>query len=278
MKKLLSLYSLISSLFLTNSYAEEIPKKWAVYYGDNLPAEEFNDYSLVVLEPGHKPSINLLLEQGKTVLGYISLGEVSKDRYYFKDVEAEGILLESNPNWPDARYVDLRSKKWTSRVIDDLIPAILFQRFSGIFIDTIDNAETLEKQDPVKYRKMQEGAVKLIKAIRLHFPEMKIMLNRGFSILPFVAKEINYVLAESILALHNFKTGSDSLIDPEHYASIVKELKEAQKLNPSLEIFTLDYWNLNDKQGVKRIYETQRAQGFIPYVTGIKLDELTQEP
>lgn len=278
MKFFLSFYSLITGLLFSHGYADEPPKRWVVHYGENLPVEDYKDYSVIVLEPDQRPPINLLLEQGKTVLGYISLGEVSKDRSYFNSVKEEGILFEKNPNWPDAYYVDMRNKKWTSRVIDDLIPAILFQRFSGIFIDTIDNAETMEKQDPVKYRKMQEAAIKLIKTIRLHFPDMKIMLNRGFSILPYVAKEINSVLAESILALHNFKTGENTWIKPEYYAEIVKELKEAQKINPQLEIYTLDYWDLNDPNGIKKIYETQRAQGFIPYVATLKLNEIVPEP
>lgn len=278
MKFLLSLSSLISGLFFSQGHAEESPKKWVVHYGENLPVEVYKDYSLVVLEPDQRPPINLLLEQGKTVLGYISLGEVSKDRSYFKSVKDEGILFEKNPNWPDAFYVDMRKKEWTNRVINDLIPAILFQHFSGIFIDTIDNAETMEKQDPVKYRKMQEAAIKLIKTIRLHFPEMKIMLNRGFAILPYVAKDINSVLAESILALHNFKTGENTFIKPEYYEELVKELKDAQKLNPDLEIYTLDYWDIKDTQNVKKIYETQRAQGFIPYVATLQLNEIVPEP
>lgn len=278
MKFLLSLSSLISGLFFSQGHGEESPKKWVVHYGENLPVEVYKDYSVVVLEPDQRPPINLLLEQGKTVLGYISLGEVSKDRSYFKSVKDEGILFEKNPNWPDAFYVDMRTKEWTNRVINDLIPAILFQHFSGIFIDTIDNAETMEKQDPVKYRKMQEGAIKLIKTIRLHFPEMKIMLNRGFAILPYVAKDINSVLAESILALHNFKTGANTFIKPKYYEEIVKELKDAQKLNPELEIYTLDYWDIKDTQNVKKIYETQRAQGFIPYVATLQLNEIVTEP
>lgn len=278
MKRLISLYTLLTGLIFSNGHADGPPKKWVVYYGDNIPAENFLDYNVVVLEPDQRPSINLLLEQGKTVLGYISLGEVSKDRSYFKSVQGDGILLEKNPNWPDANYVDMRSNKWTSRVVEDLIPAILFQHFSGIFIDTIDTAETLEHKDPVKYRKMKEGAIKLIKTIRLHFPEMKIMLNRGFELLPYVAKEIDSVLAESIYAVHNFKTGQEELVKPEIYASIVKELKEAQKINPSLEVYTLDYWNRNDPQEIKKIYETQRAQGFIPYVATLQLNEIMTEP
>jgi uncharacterized protein (TIGR01370 family) len=277
-KRLFSLYSLISGLIFSSGYADEQPKKWAVYYGDNLPAENFLGYNLVVLEPDQRPPISLLLEQGKTVLGYISLGEISKDRSYFKSVQEEGILFQKNPNWPDAQYVDMRSNKWTSRVVDDLIPAILYQHFSGIFIDTIDNAEALERKDPVKYRKMKEGAIKLIKTIRLHFPDMKIMLNRGFELLPYVAKDINSVLAESIFSVHNFKTGEEDLVKPEIYASIAKELKEAQQLNPSLEIYTLDYWNTDDPQGIKKIYEAQRAQGFIPYVATLQLNEIIPEP
>jgi uncharacterized protein (TIGR01370 family) len=278
MKAWIMLCSLFTTLFSLCQGAEIPPKKWVVYYGPNLPPETFSDYQLVVLDPDHHPEIGLLLEQGKTVLGYISLGEVSKTRKYYQDVEKEGILYSVNPHWPESRYVDMRSNKWVSRVIEELIPAILFQRFSGIFIDTIDNAETMEKADPIAFKGMQEAAIRLIRTIRLHYPEIKIMLNRGFSLLPQLEQTIDMELAEGILTRHDFQTGSDSLGSEEIYHELVDQLKALQKRQPRLELYSLDYWNPKDPQGIKSIYTTQRKEGFIPYVSTTSLTEIIPEP
>lgn len=272
---LCSLFSGFSASFLT---ADQPQKKWVVYYGENLPPERFESYDVVVLEPDMRPNISLLLEQGKTVLGYISLGEVSKDRSYFKEVQEAGLLFEKNPIWRDSFYIDMRRKEWTSMVIEELIPSILFQRFSGIFIDTIDNAETLESQDPQKYKGMKDAAIRLIKTIRLHFPEIKIMLNRGFPLLPELNQEIDMFLAEEIFAVHNFKTGEDKLGSQTVYQELAGELKEAKKANPKLEVYTLDYWNPKDPSGIALIYKVQRKNGFIPYVATVKLNEIIAEP
>lgn len=270
--------SIFSTLF-SFGHGEELPaKKWVVYYGPNLPPETFSEYQLVVLEPDHHPDIGLLLEQGKTVLGYISLGEISNTRGYFQDIEKEGILYSVNPQWPESRYVDMRSSKWTCKVVQDLIPAILFQRFSGIFIDTIDNAETMETSDPVAFKGMQEAAIQLIRTIRLHFPEIKIMLNRGFAVLPKLHHTIDMELAESIYTKHDFKNGKDTFVNEEIYRELTDQLKSLQKANPHLELYSLDYWNSQDSQGIKAIYNRQRKEGFIPYVSTTSLSEIIPEP
>lgn len=278
MKGWIMVLSLLSSLFSFGHSTEPPPKKWVVYYGPNIPPERFSDYQVVVLEPDHHPDIGLLLEQGKTVLGYISLGEISNTRGYFSDVEKEGILYSVNPNWPESRYVDMRSSKWTCKVVQELIPAILFQRFSGIFIDTIDNAEAMEKSDPVAFKGMKDAAIQLIKTIRLHYPEIKIMLNRGFAVLPKLNHIIDMELAESIYTQYDFQSGKNSLVNEEIYRELSDQLKGLQKSNPHLELYSLDYWNPQDGEGVKTIYNRQRKEGFIPYVSTTSLSEIIPEP
>src|SRR5688500_2167134 len=85
-------------------------ERWVVVYSEKPAVEEFSAYNLVVLDSIHHPPLRPLLEQRKTVIGYISLGEVENYRDYFKDVEKEGILYEKNPNWPDSRYIDVRDQ------------------------------------------------------------------------------------------------------------------------------------------------------------------------
>lgn len=271
-------FSILSTLFSFGHSQEPPPKKWVVYYGPNLPAEAFSNYQLVVLDPDHRPNIGLLLEQEKTVLGYISLGEVSNTRSYYQEIEKDGILFNVNPHWPESKYVDMRSDKWTCRVIQELIPAILFQRFSGIFIDTIDNAEAMEASDPIAFKGMQEGAIRLIRAIRLHYPEIKIMLNRGFSLLPKLDRTVDMVLAEGILTRHDFKTGEDSLGSNQIFHELADRLKGIQAASPHLTLYSLDYWNPKDLDGIKSIYKIQRKEGFIPYVSTTSLNEIIPEP
>lgn len=253
-------------------------ERWVVVYSEKPAVAEFRDYGLVVLDSVHHPPIRPLLEQKKTVIGYISLGEVENYRDYYKAVEAEGILYEKNPNWPDSRYVDVRDVRWTRRVVEDLIPRLLQKGFQGIFIDTLDNPADLERRDPVKFKGMTEAAANLVKAIRRQYPRMYIMLNRSYEILPAVEGLIDSVLGESVFTEIDFEKNTYRLAAPQTYQLQVKWLKEAKARRPKLKVYTLDYWPPADTAGVARIYAEQRKNGFIPYVSVKDLDRVLKEP
>jgi len=253
-------------------------ERWVVVYTDKPAIEQFRDYSLVVLDSKYHPPLRPLLEQRKTVIGYISLGEVEDHRDYVKDVEKEGILLGRNPNWPESRYVDVRDLRWTRRVVEELVPRLLHQGFQGIFIDTLDNPPDLERRDPVRFKGMTEATANLVKAIRRHYPRMYIMLNRAYEILPAVEGQIDSVLGESVFTEIDFEKKSYRLSEPQTYRQQVEWLQAARKRQPKLKVYTLDYWKPEDVAGIIRIYAEQRKNGFIPYVSVKDLDRIFREP
>lgn len=252
--------------------------RWVVVYTEKPTIEQFRDYSLIVLDSKYHPPLRPLLEQRKTVIGYISLGEVEDHRDYVKEVEKEGILLARNPNWPESRYVDVRDQRWTRRVVEELVPRLLHQGFQGIFIDTLDNPPDLERRDPVRYKGMTEASANLVKAIRRHYPRMYIMLNRAYEILPAVEGQIDSVLGESVFTEIDFEKKTYRLSETKTYRLQVEWLQAARKRQPKLKVYTLDYWKPEDVAGVIRIYAEQRKNGFIPYVSVKDLDRIYKEP
>jgi uncharacterized protein (TIGR01370 family) len=258
--------------------AAAVDERWVVVYSAKPAVEAFRDYRLVVLDALHHPPIQPLLEQRKTVIGYISLGEVEKFRDHYAAVEKEGLLLDQNPNWPESRYVDVRDPRWTRRVIEQLIPRLLQRGFQGIFLDTLDNPPDLERRDPQRFKGMTEAASNLVKAIRRHYPRIYIMMNRGYEILPAVDGTIDAVLGESIFTTIDFATKAYRFAKPEEYKQQVEWLKAAQRRRPALKVYTLDYWQPGDAGGLIRIYTEQRRNGFIPYVSVKELDRIVKEP
>ncbi|MBL8665258.1 MAG: endo alpha-1,4 polygalactosaminidase [Candidatus Odyssella sp.] len=278
MRKGLFLAAALAVLAGTAGAASAAEERWVVVYTEKPSVAEFRDYGLVVLDSVHHPPIAPLLEQKKTVIGYISLGEVENYRDYYKAVEAEGILYEKNPNWPDSRYIDVRDARWTRRVVEDLVPRLLRKGFQGIFIDTLDNPAELERRDPAKFKGMTEAAARLVTAIRRHYPRMYIMLNRSYEILPAVEGQIDAVLGESVFTEIDFEKKGYRLADAKTYQLQVKWLKDAKARRPGLKVYTLDYWPPADAAGVARIYAEQRKNGFIPYVSVKDLDRVLKEP
>jgi len=142
----------------------------------------------------------------------------------------------------------------------------------------MDNASELERIDPIKYEGMTSSAADLIKAIRRNYPEIKIMLNRGYDLLPLVGDVIDITLGESVYSTYNHETKNYELVNKKLYKQQVKILHNAARQFPSLHIYTLDYCDPEDEERIKTIYSTQRSNGFTPFVSTIALDKLIKEP
>ena len=252
--------------------AEPVP--WAVYYSDREPAAAFARFRLLVFDSDRHPPLASLAGADKTLLGYISLAEIAESRDYFQSVKAEGILLGEHSVWKHSHYVDIRDERWRSRVLNQLIPAILNQGFNGVFLDNLDDPPALEDANPVKHRGMQKAAVELVRSIRQNFPDARIMVNRGYRLLDEVADSVDMVLGESVFTDYDFQSGTYRVRTPQAYREQVRILETARERHPALGVFTLDYWNPRDEQGIARIYRAQRANGFAPYVATIGLDQI----
>ncbi|MFW0778225.1 MAG: endo alpha-1,4 polygalactosaminidase [Rickettsiales bacterium] len=253
-------------------------ERWVVYYTDKLPASAFSDYDLIAFDSDHHPDLLPLKAQGKILLGYISLAEAETYRSYYKKIKDKGLLLENNNLWKGHVIIDVRKEEWERMLLDELIPPILAQGFDGIMIDTIDSAIYPEIEHPEKYAGMKQGAVKLVKAIRARYPNIKIMINRGLEIADQTAPYIDYLMAESTLTDWVPDPTKPKLVDEATYQRYLEMIRQARAASPTLKIYSMDYWDMNDAQGVKSIYARQRAQGFVPYVSTMDLQHLHDEP
>ena len=187
---------LVLSALFGFARANDVPFRWAVYYGADAPSEAFAEYRMVVFDSDRHPDIEPIAARRTQVLGYLSIGEVHRTRSYFAEVEREGLLVYENPTWPGAFAVDVRDTRWRKRIVDELVPAILARGFQGVFLDTADTAIDLERRDRAKFAGATLATIELIKAIRNRHPQIAIVLNRGYEILPAVEGAIDMVLAE----------------------------------------------------------------------------------
>ena len=268
----------VLALGFSPAFVAENSLRWVCYYSDSAPVSAFDNFDLLILDSEHHPDLAALSTRGKKLIGYLSIGEAEDHRAYFGAVKTEGILLQENKNWPGSFFVDVRDPRWTKRIIEQLIPDVLRRGFTGIFLDTADNAGYLESLDPQRYKGMAGAMASLIKDVRRHFPQMPIVMNRGFDILPQVAGDIDMVLGESILADYEFDSKQYRLTPRAEYRTALNLLKDAQKRNRRLTVLTLDYWDPADTKGIARIYREQRANGFAPYVATPLLDRIIVEP
>ena len=253
-------------------------ERWSVYYGSDLPAEKFVDYDVVVFDGIEHPPLRLLRNRGQMTLGYISLGEAEDYRQDFDKLKKMGVLLEENPSWPGHYIVDIRKPEWAKYIIEEKIPEILFQRFDGVMFDTLDSPLYLLNDAKGRYKDMKEASVRLLKAIRMHYPDMIIMLNRGYDAFPEIAPYIDMSLAESTLVKHLPNEKSFAFFDDDTLQYYQSKIMEGIEANNNLKVYSLDYWDLKDEKTVKDIYARQRALGYVPYVSSIDLQSVFPEP
>ena len=252
-------------------------QRFLIYYGvADVPA--IGRYDLVVLDSGIDEAIVTKYRRSAVLLGYLSLGEVHTQRAYASDMATQGVLLASSRNWPDARFIDLRDERWKSRVIEELIPDILRRGFHGLFLDTLDDAEFLETLDPQRFAGMIDAAVDLVQTIRLRFPGVPIMVNRGYALLPRIIHHIDMLMGESVRSTYNAEQKVYVLVSDQDYQWQRDRLYEARRLRRDIRLFSLDYWKPKDRRGINRLYAEARANGFVPYVSTIDLAHVVPMP
>ncbi|MCP3733947.1 endo alpha-1,4 polygalactosaminidase [Sphingomonas sp. RP10(2022)] len=252
--------------------------RWGVDYGAATDPALARTFRLLVLEPHHARPIAPLRGPGSRLLGYVSLGEVERSRPYFAELDAAGALGPANPNWPDARMFDLRHPQARRIVLERMVPEVLTLGYDGIFIDTIDSVEAMEARDPIGNKGMVAAAATLIGELRARFPRIGIMLNRGYAVLPAVAPQIDYLLAEAMASRWNFAAGTYEMVSDADWQWQAERLRAAQARNPALVMATLDYWNPDEPKRIAALYARERAAGFRPYVATLALDRLIAEP
>jgi len=251
-------------------------KLWAAYYDTALPAKAFAQYDLVIFDRRHHPKFQKI--KGKTkVFAYVSIGEVYHDVPEKKKLEKENSILFHNDRW-NSHAVDVTSPLWRSMVLGYVDDAAQ-KGFDGVMLDTIDSPlYWAQTQAPERLHAMREGAVMLIQSIHAAHPTMKIMLNRGFELLPLLGAEIDYILAESILTHKDESSGQFGINSPHTYDQVAAQLHRFVAKSPQVQVLTLDYWNMDDVNGLETIYARHRAEGFVPYVTTADLTTHTPEP
>lgn len=274
MKKL-ALFTFLCSLSL---FGKEETFPWVVYYGEKAPIEDLQPYNPIVLDRDYPFSLDPLLKEKKEVLGYVNVGEVDDRDPWFFNAKAEGILLEENPLWKGSWSLDIRHPYWKDLLLNQILQGLVVNGFTGFFLDQLDVSIALEDQNPQKYGGMKKAAVDLIQSIRKQYPNHRIMLNRAYELLPEVGDEIHYELAETLFTDYNSQTQKFQLRPQTEVDWQLSQLDKSRKQFPQLVLFSLDYWDPKDKEGIKQLYTEARKQCVRPYVSTMNLDEIIPEP
>jgi polysaccharide biosynthesis protein PelA len=251
--------------------------RWVVFYGQSADEAMLATYDIVVLDPGFLGSIAAVAKSGAQVFGYLSLGEIRTTSPFFEHIDPEAMLDESFFG-QGVRRVDVRRPSWRSFVLDRLVPAIVGQGFAGLMLDTLDTPPYLEQIDGKRYAGMRQASIDLVRAIHSRQPGLKLIMNRGYALLPNLADILDALIAESLLTRPNPADGGAAWVNEQEVSQQLALLAPAARRSRPLPILSLDYWAPDDTNAIELIYRRERKLGHHPYVATPLMDRIVPEP
>jgi polysaccharide biosynthesis protein PelA len=240
----------------------------ALFYGEKAPLAELKAFDIVVVEPDHGYDPLRYHTPDSELFAYVAVAEVQPSRPYFKEIPAAWKMARNN-DW-GSDVLNQTPAEWPDFFADKIVGPLWNQGYRGFFLDTLDSYRLAKNFDEAT---QQEGLVRVIETLHRRFPGIRLILNRGFEIIPRVRDKVFMVAAESLF--RGWNAGAQryeevKASDREWLLTQLKTIKEGY----GLPVLAIDYVTPGDRQATRETAERIRAQGFIPWVTDSNLDSL----
>ena len=263
--------TILLALLSTAAAAEAAPTPAvAFYYGSEPPWDELHAFDWVVVEPGHVPDAQLAKQQSSELFAYVSVGEVDRDRAYLKKIP-DAWRLGINRAW-NSIVIDQAQPQWPAFYVDNVIAPLWQRGFRAFFLDTLDSYQLFADSD-AKRTAQEDGMVAVIRLIKQRYPEARLILNRGFEILPQVHELVNAVAAESLYAGWDPVHGTYAPVGKDEHDWLQEKLIEVRH-DYRLPAIVIDYLPPGQRSKAREVAAKIRADGFIPWVTDHDLNML----
>jgi len=242
---------------------------FAFYYGAHVPVTALSSFDSVVVEPDSDFDPHAADTSHTAWLAYVSVGEVSASRAYFKDIPRAWLRGE-NRAWRSA-VVDQAAPQWPAFYVEHVIAPLWDKGFRGFFLDTLDSYQIVAKTDADRARQ-RDGVVAVIDAIKARYPAARLILNRGFELLPRVHEHVYAVAFESLYRGWNQAQQRYTEVTQDDRAWLMVQVAAVKAYG--LPVVSIDYCPPDDGACARETAERIRAAGVIPYVTGPALDSV----
>ncbi|CAN5269933.1 bifunctional glycoside hydrolase 114/ polysaccharide deacetylase family protein [soil metagenome] len=227
----------------------------AFYYDANPPPSQLNTFNIAVVHPGSHFEPKQFNSSTRSAFAYVSVGEVSALQVQQWKLPMHW-LIAHNEIWHN-HVLDQSQPQWQNFFIEKIITPLWQQGYRGFFLDTLDSYQ-LANLKPSDRQKQIAGLATLIQSINSKYPQAKIILNRGFELLPLVHTFVYAVAAESLFNGWNQKQQKYYAIAKPEQEALLKELKVAQQYN--LPVIVIDY--VDPKQPAKALEIIKKIQAL----------------
>ncbi len=234
-----------------------------IYYGDELAYDIAGVHDAIIVQPH---SLETYTHRFKTyqekIYVYVSVAELEDDTH--KDW-----ILGKNESW-NSFVADIRKVEYQDFLLNKM-QKLYDLRFRNFFFDSLDSYQYF-LTDNSQRKSYEKAMITFFQRFNKKFPEAKLIINRGFEILPKVKKYCDAVLVESLYHGLDEENGGYKITSQDDTKWLLEKLEEVK--NYDLDIIVLDYMPLADKTKVKKVVKKISVRGFAPYIGNSKLDEM----
>lgn len=243
----------------------------AFFYGAQVPVASLTRFERVVVQSDHIVDLDALRAAGTEVYAYLSVGEAEEWRPSSRSLPP-GLFLGSNLAWHN-RIADLTQPGWRAYLLEQRMARLWDIGYRGFFLDTLDSYQLVVKD--AHAQALQEKALAdLIRAMHRRFPDVKLLFNRGFDVLPEVGSLATGLVAESLFRSWNPATGKYAPVSQRDRDWLLARLNDARK-RYRLPITVIDYVDPHDTELARETARRIKALGFFPWVANPALDTLS---
>ncbi len=240
----------------------------AFYYGPSPLPPELRVFDFLVVEPANVIDRRWVAANRDRLFAYVSIGEVTPGRSYHAKIPGEWLRAD-NRQW-QSRVIDPSAPGWPRFFVDEIIAPLHEQGYRNFFLDNVDSyhllAATAEARQP-----LERGLIEAIRLVKARYPEAKLMLNRGFEILPQIRDLVFAVAAESLFQSWDNGKRQYVPVSAEDRQWLVSQLARVRDEH-RLPVVVIDYVPPSDRALARDVAARIRALGFVPWVTDGEVD------
>lgn len=247
-------------------HAASAAPRTAFYYGARVPSDLIAAYDQVVVEPDHVTNLEAFRAGRAEPVAYLSVGEVARANARSKQIDEAWVLAE-NPAWA-SRVMDLESpgyQAWLLSRFDELWA----RGYRGFFLDTLDSYRLAagEQRDAG----LRRGLIQIIRGLARRRPGVRLLLNRGFEVLPELKGVVSGVVAESLFDRWDAATQSYRRVPEADRRWLIGELTRVRD-GLGLPVTVIDYRPDSERPQARETARQIAQLGFEPWVTNSTLD------
>jgi uncharacterized protein (TIGR01370 family) len=230
--------------------------------------ELFSRFERVIVEADNLDNLEQAQAGGAEIFAYVSVGEAEGWRASHRELNQHWVLGK-NQGW-GSKIIDLTQPGWREYLLEKRMAPLWAEGYRGFFLDTLDSYQAAVTDAPGRAAQAR-ALVNLVHAMKQRFRGVKLILNRGFEILPEVSDLIVGVVAESLFC------GWDPI--KQRYVSVPEQdrlwllgrLREVRD-RYHLPVTVVDYLPPEQRDLARQTARRIAELGFIPWIANVSLD------